>query len=386
MSGERMGCEERAGGAVEAVGTRCEVIRVEASRGYDVVVGAGLLAEAGRRVRQAVPTSDDTCLVVSDEHVAPLYGRAVRESLANAGFDVHDVTLPAGEQTKSLESYGVLLQELARVRATRSSMVVALGGGVIGDLAGFAAATYMRGCHLVQLATSLLSMVDSSVGGKTAVDLPQGKNLAGAFYQPDLVLCDLDALRTLPDEYASDGMGEVVKYAVMADPELFSWLQAPDVGGCLARVVARCVRIKRDVVQADEREAGERKKLNLGHTVGHAIELLSGYRTPHGHAVAAGMAIMARACAARGLCAEEVPGLIEDVLRAHGLPTGCDYAPDELLAAARADKKRVGDAIDVVLVRGIGRTEVRRLGLGELGALVADGVAPRGDVAGGASS
>ena len=351
------------------------LIHVSASGSYDVAVGRGLLAEAGARVRAALPGADDAVLLVSDEHVAPHYEGCVRASLEAAGFAVQVLVLPAGEPTKCLANLGRVLEAAAEAGLTRQSTIVALGGGVIGDLAGFAAATYMRGCHLAQIATSLLAMVDSSVGGKTAIDLPQGKNLAGAFYQPALVLCDLDALATLPADFWADGTGEIVKYGIMSDPELFGWLDeslAPQV----ERVVARCVAIKRDVVEADEREGGLRKKLNLGHTVGHAIERLSGFGVSHGRAVAAGCAIMARACAAQGLCETQVAARIEAQLRTHGLPLGCDYPAHDLFEAALSDKKRVGDHIDVVLVRGIGSTEVRRLSLPELEALIAAGVGP----------
>ena len=360
-----------AGDRVEAGGA--QVVRVETSGAYDVVVGRGLLAHAGERVRAALPHADGAALVVSDDHVAPLYARTVLEGMRAADFACELLELPHGEQTKCLEQYGRVLEAAARARLTRSSTVVALGGGVIGDLAGFAAATYMRGVNLVQLATSLLAMVDSSVGGKTAVDLPEGKNLAGAFWQPGLVLCDLDALDTLPPAYWSDGMGEVVKYGVMADAELFGWLAEP-VRPQVGRVVARCVSIKRDVVQADEREAGLRKTLNLGHTVGHAIELLSGYSVSHGHAVAAGTAVMARACAARGWCPAADARAIERRLATCGLPTTCGYAVDDVVRAAGSDKKRTGDDIDVVLVRGIGRCEVRRLPMVEFAQLVKAGM------------
>ena len=351
-----------------------EVVRVEASGSYDVVVGRGLVDEVGPRLRAAVPGADDAVLLVTDENVEPRYTDRVCDSLDEAGFTVCCATLPAGEPTKCLDSYVQLLSLAATVGLTRASTVVALGGGVMGDLAGFVAATYMRGCHLVQVATSLLAMVDSSVGGKTAVDLPEGKNLVGAFYQPDLVLCDLDCLATLPALYVSDGTGELVKYGVMRDPELFGWLEGP-LAGQEERVVARCVGIKRDVVQADEREGGLRKLLNLGHTVGHAIELLGAYRIPHGHAVAAGTAVMARACAAKGWCAPEDAARIEAMLRVHGLPTGTRFAVEDLCAAALHDKKRAGDHIDIVAVRGIGVTEVRRVSLEEFAELVALGCA-----------
>lgn len=360
----------KTGGNVRVIAT----VPVKASGAYDVVFGHGLLAEAGARVRAALLEADDAVLLVTDRHVDATYGDLVVSSLVEVGFDVERVVLQPGETTKCLASYGELLEAAACAGLTRKSTVVALGGGVMGDLAGFAAATYMRGCHLVQLATSLLAMVDSSVGGKTAIDLGQGKNLAGAFHQPDLVLCDIDCLATLPDLYLCDGTGEVMKYGVMADPELFGWLEGP-LAGQEDRVIPRCVGIKRDVVEADEHEGGVRKLLNLGHTVGHAIELLSGYEVAHGHAVAAGMAIMARGCAAKGWCSPADSARIDAALRTHGLPTGSLRTPEELCGAAMHDKKRVGDAIDVVVVRGIGQTEVRRLSMGELGELVALGCA-----------
>lgn len=355
------------------MGARVEgTVRVSASRAYEVVVGRGLVDEVGARLRTAVPGCDGTVLLVTDDNVGPLYAARAEASLVGAGFDVAQVRIRAGEASKNVDTYRTLLETAAQRGLTRASSMVALGGGVVGDLTGFAAATYMRGCHLVQVATSLLAMVDSSVGGKTAVDLPQGKNLAGSFYQPDLVLCDLDCLKTLPAEYVSDGMGEIAKYAVMADPELFGWLQQPLMGQ-EARVVERCVTLKRDVVEADEREGGVRKLLNLGHTVGHGIELLSGYTVPHGHAVAAGMAIVARACAAKGWCPEGDAKRIEALLCALGLPTASRRSASELAAAAVHDKKRFGNRIDVVVVRGVGKSEVRGMALDEFADLVALG-------------
>ena len=359
-------------------------VHVSASGAYDVLVGEGLLPQVGRLVREAAPHADSRVLLVSDSNVAPLYADVVCASLREAGFEVALEVLPAGEATKSLESFARLVRRCAACGMSRQSTVVALGGGVIGDLAGFTAASYMRGCNLVQVATSLLAMVDSSVGGKTAVDLPEGKNLVGAFWQPKLVVCDLDCLKTLPAEFVSDGMGEVVKYGIMCDAELFSWLES-SLAGQERRVVERCISIKRDVVQADEREAGQRKLLNLGHTAGHSIELLSGYGVTHGHAVAAGTAIMARACAASGQCADEDAERIERMLMVHGLPCGTTRSAHEIAQAALHDKKRVGDQIDVVAVRGIGRCEVQRVDMArfermmELGCAKQDVVLAEGD-------
>lgn len=346
-----------------------ETIHVEASGSYDVVVGRGLLADTGRMARKALDAADNQVLLVSDDNVAPLYASVVVASFQQAGFVVHVEVLPAGERTKSLQSYGRLLEAAAEGGLSRQSTVVALGGGVIGDLAGFVAATYMRGCNLIQIATSLLAMVDSSVGGKTAIDLPQGKNLAGAFHQPALVVCDLDCLATLSPQYLSDGMGEVVKYGVMADEELFGWLEKP-LAGQEEQVVARCIAIKRDIVEQDERESGIRKLLNLGHTAGHSIELLSSFRVSHGHAVAAGIAIMARACASRGWCSPHDARRVEDMLAVHGLPTGSSFLPQDLARCATRDKKRVADHIDIVTVGSIGASEVKRVSLEEFSDLM----------------
>lgn len=355
-----------------------EVVRVEASGSYDVVIGRGLLDEAGARMRAALPDADATVLLVSDTNVAPLYADRVAASLAAAGFAVGRFTVEAGEASKSLASFGAVLEAAAVQGLTRRSTVVALGGGVVGDLAGFAAAAYMRGCNLVQVATSLLAMVDSSVGGKTAVDLPQGKNLAGAFHQPRLVLCDLDCLATLPAAYVSDGLGEVAKYAVLCDPELFAWLADP-WGPQAERIVARCVAIKRDVVEADEHERHGRMLLNLGHTVGHAIELLSDFGVAHGHAVAAGTAVMARACAARGWCTFDDAARIEGLLLRLGLPTASARPAADLARAALRDKKRAGRHIDVVAVHGIGSCAVERLDLDDFALLVEQGCSAAAD-------
>lgn len=353
-------------------------VRVEASGSYDVLVGPGLLGRVGELARAAsagegVPL-DGGCLLVSDSHVGPLYARPVRASLEGAGFTVAYHEMPAGERSKSLEEYGRALGAAAQAGLTRRGLVVALGGGVVGDLAGFVAATYMRGCALAQAATSLLAMVDSSVGGKTAVDLPQGKNLAGAFHQPVLVVCDLDVLDTLPDEYMADGMGEVVKYGLLADPALLGRLGGGLRPEDLADVVGRCVSIKRDVVQADERESGARKLLNLGHTVGHAAELLSGYDMSHGRAVAAGCAVMTRACAAQGLCAPDVVAPVERACAALGLPDTVPYDAGQIARAAMSDKKRVGGELDAVVVRALGRCEVERMDMGRFESLVGGGL------------
>lgn len=351
------------------------LVHVGASAAYDVHVGAGNLSELGAIARKA--TGAARCSVVSETHVAPLYADAAESSLAEAGFEVTErVVFPAGERHKRLSTLGEILEALAGRELTRTDAVVALGGGVTGDMAGLAAALYLRGVAVVQVPTSLLAMVDSSVGGKTAVDLEAGKNLAGAFWQPAAVVADVHALSTVPDHLFRDSCGEVVKHAVLADPSLLDELTARPLTSqrsderYLADVVARNVEIKRDVVQADEREAGVRQTLNLGHTVGHAIEAASEFTLGHGSCVAAGLCVMARAAARRGWCSEETAGRIERCVAAHGLPTATELPVDLLMHYMAHDKKRRGDLVNIVVPVEVGRCEVRRASLEELRELV----------------
>ena len=269
-----------------------KTVEVRASGAYTVKIGSGLLDALGRELSALASGS---VLVVTDSNVAPHYLQRACASLRQAGFAVCSVEIPAGESSKNLENFGLLLRVLAQKRLTRTDTVVALGGGVTGDLAGFAAASYLRGVRLVQVPTTLLAMVDSSVGGKTAVDLPEGKNLVGAFHQPALVLCDTDTLDTLPEAVFREGCAEVIKTAILFDRPLFRQLAQQGTGFDREDVIARCVAHKRDIVAEDEFENGSRRLLNLGHTVGHAVEKCSGYTVSHGAAVAIGTAVMARA-------------------------------------------------------------------------------------------
>lgn len=322
-------------------------IRIEASRSYDVTVGSGLLQECGRRIRAV--TEAEHAFVVSDGTVFVHYGRTVMERLQGAGFLVSHYVFPQGEKSKNLHTYGELMESMCSRRLTRNDVVVALGGGVVGDLAGFAAATYARGMDLVQLPTTLLSAVDSSVGGKTAVDLNAGKNMAGAFHQPMLVLCDTDTFRTLPEAQLRSGFAEVVKYAVLGSEELFRELKDVPSGDRLENVIARCVDMKRDYVARDEFDRGLRALLNLGHTFGHAAETCSGYSLLHGEAVSMGLAAILRACAARGICAPETSDAVAALLSAYGLPTQIPYGLAEMSRAVLSDKKRSGSRLTLVL-------------------------------------
>ncbi len=341
-----------------------KTIRIDASRSYDVVISSGLLAEAGRRI--AALTGKVRVMVVSDDRVFSLYGETLTESLRDAGLEPARFVFPQGESEKNLATYGLLLEELCRLRFTRSDLIVALGGGVVGDLAGFAAATYQRGIPFVQLPTTLLAAVDASVGGKTAVDLAGGKNQAGAFYQPALVLCDTDCLRTLTEEEYRCGCAEIIKYAMIGSPELFEELAQTPVRDRYEDVIAACVAMKRDFVQADEYDTGARMLLNFGHSFGHAAEKCSGYALPHGLAVAMGMAAMTRSAAKAGLCPPETGEALEGLLRAYRLPTELPYSAEALAEAARADKKAAGDRLRIVVPEAVGRCRIQSIPAGEL--------------------
>ncbi len=330
-----------------------KTIRVNASRAYDVHVGSGLLESIGMLVKNASAAS--ACVLVSDTHVYPLYGEAVRAQLTDAGFTVYEpFVFPAGEQNKCGSTYLSLLNHLATCSLTRTDCILALGGGVVGDLAGFAAATYLRGIDYVQIPTTLLAAVDSSVGGKTAIDLEAGKNLAGAFYQPKLVVCDTDTLRTLPSSVFRDGCAEVIKYGILYDEALFAHLAGHGLDFDREAVIARCVELKRDVVALDEFDRGERMKLNLGHTVGHGVEACSGYAISHGRAVAIGMAVMTRAAEKAGICSADTKQAVLQVLDTFGLETTTVYSVRQLYQCALSDKKRSAGTVNLIIPERIG--------------------------------
>ena len=276
-----------------------ETVMVNASTAYPVHIGGGLLDKSGELIARA--TRSRRCAVVTDSNVKALYAARTCAALERAGFTPLLYAFPAGEQSKNLAAYGKILEFFAENRLTRSDLVIALGGGVPGDMAGFAAATYQRGVDYIQIPTTFLAASDSSVGGKTAVDLAEGKNLAGAFWQPRLVICDTDTFRTLPGEVFDDGAAETVKHGLIADRDFFNSLMAGRMDTDINGVVRRNVEIKAAVVGEDERERGRRKLLNFGHTLGHAIEQLSGFTITHGHAVAIGMVLACRAAERLGL-------------------------------------------------------------------------------------
>ena len=339
------------------------IVTVPSSRKYEVKIGPGLLDELGKELSVF---AKGRVLVVTDDNVAPLYlGRAYR-SLTEAGFSVCTASVPAGESSKTMDNYLRLLNILSEKQLCRSDTLVALGGGVVGDLAGFAAATYLRGISFVQVPTTLLAMVDSSVGGKTAIDLPGGKNLVGAFHQPSLVLCDPSLLDTLPEEVFRDGCAEVIKTAILFDPALFVHLAQKELAFDREYVITRCVECKRDVVCADEFDTGTRQLLNLGHTIGHGIEACSHFSVSHGKAVAMGIAIMARS-----FC-KDAPEILS-LLEAFGLPTTTDLTPEQLAQAALSDKKRSGDTLTLAVPRAIGRCELEKIPVTQWEALIRAG-------------
>ncbi len=339
-------------------------IPVSASRSYEVLIERGLLDHAGEEIRRA--TKAETVVLVAGENVFPLYGARLLASLEAAGLRTACFRICPGESSKTLETYGRLLHFLSEKHLTRSDALLALGGGVTGDLTGFAAATFQRGMEFVQVPTTLLAMVDSSVGGKTAVNLETGKNQVGAFYQPSLVLCDPDTLKTLPEEEYRCGSAEVLKYGVLGNAAFFQELLERPIRDQEERVIETCVTMKRDIVHEDEYDRGLRRLLNLGHSFGHAIEACSAFQILHGQAVAIGLAIIARAAAVKGYCSCETTETILDALRSYNLPTDAEYSLEAMTAAVQSDKKLTGSTMHLVVPREIGRCEIVSVPLEEI--------------------
>ena len=338
-------------------------IRVNTSKEYSVYIDGGLLSVAGGKLMEAC--GGQIAALVTDDIVDSLFAETVEKSLIAAGYSTVKFVFPNGERSKTMETYLSLLSFLAKANLTRSDVVVALGGGVVGDIAGFAAATYLRGIPFAQIPTTLLSMVDSSVGGKTAVDLPTGKNQVGAFYQPDIVLCDIDALKTLPEDVFRDGCAEMIKHGVILSADLFDLLKEP-FSHRMDDIIARNIMIKRDIVIADERDKGIRQILNFGHTIGHGIEKLSGYSVRHGSAVSIGMVIASRGAWRTGLCGESTYREIVEAVKRYKLPYETDLSPDSLIEAAYYDKKRSGQRFTLILPERIGKCSAKSFGMDEL--------------------
>lgn len=341
-------------------------VTVKASTEYNVIIEEGLLGKIGSLARELLPGK--VAALITEERVNALYGDRVENTLAEAGFTVFRLVLPPGEETKCLARFGEVLEFLAACKLTRTDAVFALGGGVIGDLAGFASAVYLRGIRYVQIPTTLLAAVDSSVGGKTAIDLEGGKNLAGAFHQPAAVYCDPLVLKTLSPSVFSDGCAEVIKYAVLKGEPLLSLLADPAKADW-TEIITRCVSIKRDIVEEDEFDTGMRMLLNLGHTVGHAIEKKSHFGVSHGSAVAMGTVIAARVSEKLGLCQEGLAEQIKELLVKYGLPTDSPYPGELLKDSLLSDKKRTGDTLHLILPKGFGDCVIYPVAIRELSAI-----------------
>ncbi len=343
---------------------RNNVITVTASRSYDVIVEPDILNRMGAYIRRI--GSPETAVIVSDDSVYALYGQTVTDALKQQGIQVLSYVFAHGEQAKSQQNLFDLLEFMAEHAVTRTDLLVALGGGVTGDLTGFAASIYLRGTPFVQIPTSLLAAVDSSVGGKTAVNLLAGKNLAGSFNQPRLVLCDTRTLDTLPAKEFASGMAEVIKYGILSDPELFSLVETQDAAKHLERIICRCVTIKRELVMADEFDTGSRQLLNLGHTLAHAVEKLSHFSISHGHAVAIGLAAISRCAYRAGLAEEDIYERVCAVLTKYRLPISCDFPVKDLCQMILKDKKRSGQTIHLVIPRRIGDTFLYKMDVDQL--------------------
>ena len=338
------------------------------------------LNELGREIASIQDCG--TVAVITDSNVAPLYLEVCEESIKAAGLKAVSFVIPAGEKSKIGEMYLELLEKLANVPLTRADGIVALGGGVVGDLAGFIAATYMRGIKLYQVPTTLLAMVDSSIGGKTGIDLAAGKNLAGAFYLPSLIFRDTETLKTLPEEVFREGMAEVIKYGVILDAELFDKLNyyvaskdmlMSDAGmDELTATIDRCAQLKNEIVALDMHDTGARQLLNFGHTIGHAVEKLSDYSVSHGDAVAKGMLRIAEISVAQGWCSHDVKEKIESILLKYGFDLEIPYAGEEIFSVMTSDKKRRGEDIEIVVPEEIGRCRIKRISIEAMEKLICE--------------
>jgi len=346
-------------------------IRVKTQSPYDVAVGENILPLIG--VELKLLGFGGRALIVTDSGVPAEYVDEVESSLKREGIAVFRFVFSQGEQSKNQTTLFDILSAMADHHLTRGDFAVAVGGGVVGDITGFAAACYMRGIRYVQVPTTMLAAIDSSVGGKTAIDLPQGKNLVGAFHQPGLVWCDVKTLKTLSADNVRCGIGEAVKYGLLAGGSLWHSVKGGSYGSelffegtDLEQLIADCVEIKADVVCKDEHEGGLRKILNLGHTVGHAIEKLGGYTIPHGVCVAKGLVKLFR-------CLGENPALVREVEHAfdnYGIDHTCPYSADELIEAMRMDKKSGGEYISVVTVSEAGKPRIESFSFKELGEIL----------------
>lgn len=349
-----------------------KTISVKASQNYDVIIGVDILSNLGKYIVKF--GNDRKVAIISDSHVFPIYGDTVQNSLQQAGIPTIHYVFPAGEESKNIETYAKILNFLAENQVTRSDLIIALGGGVVGDISGFVAATFLRGIPYIQIPTSLLAMVDSSVGGKTAIDLPTGKNLVGAFKQPLLVLCDVNVLTTLPKCYFVDGCAEIIKYAMLYDAELFAYLLNKGLDFDREMVISKCISFKANVVHEDEFDTGARQRLNLGHTFGHGIELRSNFTVSHGHAVAIGMMIVTKAAVHFGICDNTAMNSLRSLLQKFSLPYSTTFTAHELYQSALSDKKRSGASVNLIIPERIGYCNITSTPVSELESFIEAGL------------
>lgn len=343
-------------------------ITVHTAAPYDILIGRGLLQSAGEKICALRPQA--RAAIITDDRVDALYGAALAASLEEAGIEAVKFAFPNGEGSKNLATMQDIYRFLSESGITRSDLLIALGGGVVGDVTGFAAASWLRGIDFVQIPTTFLAMIDSSVGGKTGVDTPEGKNLVGAFWQPVLVLCDADTLSTLPQENFCDGVAEAIKYGAIFDDALFELLAAGAVQEHLEEVICRCVDLKRETVELDERDTGLRQLLNFGHTLGHAIERKSAYAVSHGRAVGIGMAEITRRSEALGLSAPGSAARIERALAAYGMADRYDGELRDLVPIMLGDKKRHGASLTFILLEQIGRARLHPVPVDQIAAFI----------------
>ena len=341
---------------------------------YDVVIGKGIIESAGRLIKNVRPAG--VCAVITDTNVEKLYLETVLSSLKNAGFTPHAYAFKAGEENKNMETLTSILDFMSEIPLTRADFVVALGGGVVGDMAGFAAGVYMRGIPFIQIPTTFLAAVDSSVSGKTAVDLKSGKNLAGLFHQPSLVITDIETFKTLTKENYACGSAESIKMGVISDPALFEIFESAAPSENEMEIVRRAVCAKADIVQRDEKETGDRKLLNLGHTYGHAIEKLSEFSLPHGYAVAVGLAMAARAAEKMGDMSAQSAERILKALEKNDLPVSSEFEAERIYLSSLNDKKMAGRNLSVIVPKEIGKCEIRKIPVSEFKTYIKRGMKP----------
>ncbi len=329
------------------------IINVNASLNYDIVIEKGIAQRSGELINKIIPTCK--VLVVTDDFIPSKHSDLVVDSLNKVGYKTVKYVIPHGEGSKSIQEYAKMLSFMADKNFSRKDLVVAVGGGVVGDLAGFVASTFMRGIKFVNMPTTLLACIDSSVGGKTGIDLPSGKNLVGTFYQPSMVICDSEFLKTLPDEIYKDGLGEAIKYGIM---EKSVWKILKNGIFDIDDFIYKCLKIKVNVVEQDEKEGGLRQVLNLGHTFGHAIETLSNYTILHGFAVSKGIAIMAKLSKESGDLTEDEEQEILSVISSFGIDYSCPYSLKQLKEVIYRDKKASNGKVNLIYIEKIGKISI----------------------------